>query len=87
MDSFSFSNRENIKWFLAVSVNGLLMTAVMLLNHIEWREIAYGLLICVAGGRISHFVWIPFPSPKGEDILDTVFRKDIVTKAFRLCLL
>ena len=40
--------RENIKWLLAVFVNGLLMTAVMLLNHIEWDEIAYGMLICVA---------------------------------------
>ncbi|MCX4377613.1 MAG: ATP-binding protein [Lachnospiraceae bacterium] len=48
MKYFIIFIRENIKWFLAVSVNGLLMTAVMLLNHIEWREIAYGLLICVA---------------------------------------
>lgn len=48
MKYFIIYIRENIKWFLAVSANGLLMTAVMLLNHIEWREIAYGLLICVA---------------------------------------
>lgn len=38
--------RYHFKWFAAVFFCGLLMAAVMGLNHIPMREIGYGLLLC-----------------------------------------
>lgn len=37
-----------VKWFLAVVLCGILMTAIMILNHAPNQEIGYGALLCLA---------------------------------------
>lgn len=39
--------RYRVKWFLAVALCGLLMTAIMILNHAPNQEIGYGALLCL----------------------------------------
>ena len=40
--------KVHIKWLFAVLFCGLIMTAIMILNHIPNQEIFYGMLLCVA---------------------------------------
>lgn len=46
-DIFSYI-KCRVKWFFAVALCGILMTAVMILNHAPNHEIGYGALLCLA---------------------------------------
>jgi len=50
MRKMSFFNyvKVHIRWLFAVLFCGMIMTAIMILNHIPNQEILYGMLLCVA---------------------------------------
>lgn len=45
--NFLLYMKYHVKWFFAVLFCGLMMSAVMILNHISCQEILYGMLLCI----------------------------------------